>query len=923
MAFLLAHSQSSLHGKFNFIVKTVIERRKRIVASIKKSAELAEHDPCCWRGGQDKRFLSSSRCHATIATSSIDCGWHKSPLAGFPRMNPHDKTHASPTGASDPVPTRDEVASEYFSLLPFAPYPVQEEALLAYFTSNQGVLVCAPTGTGKTLIAEAAVYEALRTGTRMYYTTPLIALTDQKLDEIRESAVRWGFDANSVGLVTGNRTVNPNAPVLVVVAEILLNRLLNREVFDFNEVSAVVMDEFHSFNDVERGVVWELTLGLLPPTVRTLLLSATVGNSVEFTSWLQRAHGRKLTLVQGTERKVPLQFEWVEDELLGDFAEKIAAGNEIDRRTPALFFCFNRSICWTTAEMLKGKSLIDKSRQAELAEYLNAADMSEGAGPKLKQILMRGVGVHHAGILPRYRRMVEELFQRKLLSVCVCTETLAAGINLPARSVVLPSLLKGPAGKKKVVEAATAHQIFGRAGRPQYDANGYVYALAHEDDVKILKWRQKYDQIPEDTKDLGLMKAKKQLKKKMPKRRTDEQYWTQQQFDALREAPSAKLASRGRLPWRLLAYMLLKAPEVQPLRDLVGKRLLDPKSLDEARRDLNRMLITLWTSGYVTLDPKPRFKSSTPSGIGAAVSNKPHAKEPEKVAGLFGELLAQKRAEEALPGNKDANDGSGKPAEVSTDDNRDYELDDYCPEFAYPTERLEWLVQLRSVHPLYGVYMADQLAVADPEERILAFESVLDVPGTVARSVRVPRYDQMPAGTLAQLRLDPRLLQTGLATAAELGASGPSDEEEVADRGFGRVMFDEPKVWPLTLGEKIYRLFQFDYPSVHDVSVRPVWIAGELREFNFDFNKYVTSRGLQKDEGILFRHLLRLILLLDEMANIPPLETTVEEWEYQLDDLAEKLTQACRQVDPQSTDEVLETALGGDELAPEKRRAKG
>jgi len=824
-------------------------------------------------------------------------------------MTKHDTTPGDDLRV-DPTIPRDQIAEEYFALLPFTPYPVQEEALLGYFTSDQGVLVCAPTGTGKTLIAEAAVYEALRTGTRMYYTTPLIALTDQKLDELRSSAERWGFGADSVGLVTGNRTVNPDAPVLVVVAEILLNRLLNREAFDFSGVSSVVMDEFHSFNDMERGVVWELTLGLLPTSIRTLLLSATVGNSVEFTAWLQRAHARRLTLVQGTQRIVPLQFEWVEDELLADFAEKIAAGNEVDRRTPALFFCFNRSLCWTTAEMLRGKSLIDKARQAELAEYLNAADMSEGAGPKLKQILMRGVGVHHAGILPRYRRMVEELFQRKLLSICVCTETLAAGINLPARSVVLPSLLKGPRGKKKMVDAATAHQIFGRAGRPQFDASGYVYALAHEDDVKINRWRVKYDQIPEDTKDPGLMKAKKQLKKKMPKRRTDEQYWTQQQFDALREAPSAKLASRGRLPWRLLAYMLLKSPEVQLLRDLVGRRLLDPKALEEGRRDLNRMLITLWTAGYVELEPKPRFKSSAPAAKAKS------AAEPEQPAGLFGELLAKKRAEE----NHTQADAAAEPAASEGNADRGYELDDYRPEFAHPTERLPWLVQMRSVHPLYGVYLADQLAIADPEERILAFESVLDVPGTVARCVRVPNYEQMPAGTLAKSRLDPRLLQLGLATAAELGSPSGDEDEEVTDRGFGRVMFDEPKVWPLTLGEKIYRLFQADYPSVHDVSVRPVWIAGELREFGFDFNKYVTSRGLQKEEGILFRHLLRLILLLDEMANIPPLETTVEEWEYQLDDLAEQLTLACRRIDPQSTDEVLETGLGGDELAKIKRR---
>ncbi len=154
-------------------------------------------------------------------------------------------------------------------------------------------------GTGKTLIAEAALFEALHTGTTAYYTTPLIALTEQKFREMQTLAVRWGFFPDDVGLVTGNRRENPDARVLVVVAEILLNRLLHREAFDFSNVSAVVMDEFHSFNDPERGIVWELSLGLLPPHVRTLLLSATVGNAVEFVHWLRIGHDRKLELVAG------------------------------------------------------------------------------------------------------------------------------------------------------------------------------------------------------------------------------------------------------------------------------------------------------------------------------------------------------------------------------------------------------------------------------------------------------------------------------------------------------------------------------------------------------------------------------------------------------------------------------------------------
>ena len=806
------------------------------------------------------------------------------------------------------IPDRDTLASEYFERLPFDPYPVQEEALLGYFTGQQGVLVCAPTGTGKTLIAEAAVYEALRTGRQMYYTTPLIALTDQKLDELQQSAIRWGFSETDIGLITGNRRINPDAPVLVVVAEILLNRLLNPDSFDFSGVSSVVMDEFHSFNDPERGIVWELTLGLLPASVRTMLLSATVGNALEFTSWLRKAHQRNLQLVIGTERKVPLQYEWVGDELLPDFSEKVAEGDEVSRRTPSLMFCFSRAQCWTTAELLKGKKVIDKQRQGELANYLNEMDFSSGVGPKLKQLLMRGVGVHHAGVLPRYRKIVESLFQKKLLAYCVCTETLAAGINLPARSVILPSLLKGPKGKKKLVEISSAQQIFGRAGRPQYDDRGYVFALAHEDDVKIERWREKYDSIPEDTKDPGLLRAKKQLKKKMPKRRSEEAYWSEQQFLQLQQADSANLASRGRLPWRLLAYLLGKDSSVEPIRQMVNRRLLDGKGIEEAQRDLNRMLITLWSAGYVELDPKPRPaepKAMTPGSSKASGNQETKSDHrPPATEGLFGEILDQMRP--AMEEESKSVTESNSEDEASLIESRGYEVRDYHPASAEPTERLDRLVHLRSINPLFGVYLADQLAIADPLERVAALESVLEVPGTVARLARVPSLEEMPAGTLATSRLDPQLLQLGLATAEELGAKAEEDNEETfEDRGFGRVMFQEPKVWPLTIGEKILRLFRNEYPRVHDVRVRPVWIVGELLEFGGDFNRYVTAKKLQKEEGILFRHCLRMILLLDEMANVPPLETTVETWEKPLDDLAAQLTEACRKVDPQSTDEVL------------------
>jgi superfamily II DNA/RNA helicase len=627
-----------------------------------------------------------------------------------------------------------------------------------------------------------------------------------------------------------------------------------REKSHFEDVSAVVMDEFHSFNDPERGIVWEFSLGLLPSHVRLLLLSATVGNAFEFREWMREVHLRKLDLVQSDERKVPLTFHWVGDQLLNEQIETMAEGDEASRYTPALVFCFNREECWTVAEQLKGKSLLAKGQREALLEQIDRHDWSRGAGPKLKQIVQRGVGVHHAGVLPYYKRIVENFFQQKLLAVTVCTETLAAGINLPARSVVLPSLVKGPPDDKKLIDPSSAHQMFGRAGRPQFDTQGHVFALAHEDDVKIQRWREKYDQIPEDTKDAGLRKAKKALKKKMPTRRANQTYWTQAQFEKLRQAPAAKLQSRGQIPWRLLAYMLDASSEVEPIRVLAGKRLMTGKRLEQGLAHLEQMLNTLWRAGYVTLEPPPPKASAADSS-------------------------------------------------ERTDD-----ASEYRPREAHPTEHLAQLARLRGVNPLYGIFVSRQLDIADQTERWQAFESLLEMPGSVARYVRVPKHDQLPPGPLATARLDSMLLTLGLATAEELYGRDPDDEEEDRRRRF----YDEEPVFILTLAEKLKRLFDHDFPGVTEVRITPVWVAGEVLEFGGDFNKYITSKGLQKQEGIIFRHLLRLILLLSEFMHVPPPETDPVQWAVDLRQTHDALVACCRRVDLTSVDQVLEEELSAE-----------
>ncbi len=916
-----------------------------------------------------------------------------------------------------PAASRDDLATQYLEQLPYEPYPVQEEALLAWFTTDRGILVAAPTGTGKTLIAQAALFEALHTGKIAYYTTPLIALTDQKFQEMQQAAVSWGFKADDIGLVTGNRKVNPDARVLVVVAEVLLNRLLHESAFSFDDVSAVVMDEFHSFNDPERGIVWELTLSMLPKHVRLLLLSATVGNTAEFMGWLQRAHGRRLDLVQSSDRKIPLRYHWVADELLNEQLERMARGDDAERKTPTLVFCFNRDECWNVAEELKGKDMLAEGQQKLLAKEMTHYDWSQGIGPKLKTLLMRGVGVHHAGVLPRYKRIVEDLFQRKLLTVCVCTETLSAGMNLPARSVLMSALMKGPRGKKSLIDPSVAHQIFGRAGRPQFDTEGHVYALAHEDDVKIERFKARLNQIPEDTKDPLLIRKRKELKKKMPKRRAGEQYWTMEQFDKLVAAPPTQLKSQGAFPWRLLAYMLSVAPEVSRLRQAVSKRLMDAKQSQKAQQTLDEMLLTLEAGSYVTLSPQsPLAKRIADAGVidpplgerlqtlaaegrfGVVEKWSGQYEQPIELvvagdefvedADEFGSGLEDAAAAEAAAGQAAAEvetevaqrllaplaplgrgllaGGEGEsltglslelpPSEISnlraeiepgdvppvappsvplppeppkttltstlkfllaaqgfrasskttgsgpTFIREDVieEVDRYEALIATPTQTLSQLLTFKSINPLYGMFLIDVLPHADGPERVQAIESTLGFPIALVKALRIPRAEYLPPSLFTQKFLNPELLQRGVATQTELAAMLSPEQLELPP---------EERTWPITFPDKLWRLFQTEFPSVTDMPMTPVWAAGELLHYGGDFNKLVTSRKIVRQEGILFRHVLRFILLCEEfMDHLTPGSA----WHSELIEISGILTDSCRFIDPHSTDMMIESAKAAD-----------
>ena len=345
--------------------------------------------------------------------------------------------------------------------------------------------------------------------------------------------------------------------------------------------------------------------------------------------------------------------------------------------------------------------------------------------------------------------------------------------------------------------------------------------------MKIARWREKYDQIPEDTKDPGLLKAKKALKKKMPTRRANEQYWNEAQFEKLRAAPPGKLYSRGPLPWRLLAYMLDASPEVDLIRRLVGKRLMDPGQLEAgpegARPDADDAV-----AGRLR-DARARSRRRTtnwprPSGRRAPKKAKPRR---SGWSSRFG--FAEKPSRRAEPPPVQA---AVRPPHART-----------CRSCSL----------FRGINPLYAVFLVNQLGIADRNERIQAMESVLELPRSVGHFVRVPRQDEMPPGPLATHAARPA------AAATRPGHAGGA----VAQRAEGRrraataaASTTRSRKWVLTLADKLRRLFDYDFPGVHDLRTSPVWAAGELLEFGGDFNKYVTSKSLQKQEGMVFRHLL-------------------------------------------------------------------
>ncbi|MEN9877826.1 MAG: hypothetical protein RLZZ158_865 [Cyanobacteriota bacterium] len=396
------------------------------------------------------------------------------------------------------------------------PFPLDGFQLEAIDALNQGhsVVVSAPTGSGKTLIGEYAIYRALAHGQRVFYTTPLKALSNQKLRDFRAQ-----FGNDQVGLMTGDLTANREAPIVVMTTEIFRNMLyaeLEGDEDPLEGVEAVVLDECHYMNDSQRGTVWEESIIHCPPPIQLVALSATVANAGQLTDWIEQVHG-PTDLIVSNFRPVPLQFSFCSAKGLHPLLNEAGTGLHPNCKVwrapkghqrkgktpkppqpeapslgfvvaqlaerqmlPAIVFLFSRRGCDKAVRDLAKASLVNEAEAARLLQRVEA--FAENSPEAVRdgghaEALLRGVAAHHAGVLPAWKELIEELFQEGLVKVVFATETLAAGINMPARTTVISALSKRTENGHRPLMASEFLQMAGRAGRRGLDVQGYVVTV--------------------------------------------------------------------------------------------------------------------------------------------------------------------------------------------------------------------------------------------------------------------------------------------------------------------------------------------------------------------------------------------------------------------------------------------------------------
>jgi superfamily II RNA helicase len=401
-------------------------------------------------------------------------------------------------------------------------YPAQEEALIE-LVSGANVVLATPTGSGKSLVATGALYAALAAGRRSYYTAPIKALVSEKFFALCDV-----FGAVNVGMLTGDAAVNAAAPIIACTAEVLANIAL-REGADA-DIGFIVMDEFHFYGDPDRGWAWQVPL-LELPRAQFLLMSATLGDVTFLRGDLTRRTGRPTALVANTERPVPLHHYYATTPMHETIGDLLAT-----KQAPVYVVHFTQASALERAQALMSVNVSSKEEKAAIADLIGGFRFSSAFGTTLSRLVRHGIGVHHAGMLPKYRRLVEQLAQAGLLKVICGTDTLGVGINVPIRTVVFSALSKYDGTRTRLLSAREFHQIAGRAGRAGYDTAGTVVVQAPDHEVENLK---QFAKVADDPK-----KRRKLVRRKVPEGMVP---WSESTMNRLVEAAPEPLTSNMRV----------------------------------------------------------------------------------------------------------------------------------------------------------------------------------------------------------------------------------------------------------------------------------------------------------------------------------------------------------------------------------------
>lgn len=412
-------------------------------------------------------------------------------------------------------------------------YPAQEEASLALLAGDN-VILATPTGSGKSMVANAAHFIALARGQRSFYTAPIKALVSEKFFALCEI-----FGAENVGMMTGDATVNSNAPIIAATAEIVANIALREG--EHARIDQVVMDEFHYYSEPERGWAWQVPL-LELPKAQFLLMSATLGDTAWLEEDLTKRTGRTTTYVGGAERPVPLDFHYVFTPVHETIEELLADG-----KAPIYVVHFSQREATERAQALTSMKIITDEEKQRIAEEIGNFRFTTTFGKTLSKLVRRGIGIHHAGMLPKYRRLVERLSQTGLLKVICGTDTLGVGINVPIRTVLITGLAKYDGTRQRILKSREFHQIAGRAGRAGYDTEGTVVVEAPEHEIENVKLRRKAGDDP---------KKLKKIRKKSA--RDGEVSWSENTFERLKVAEPEELTSQFKVSNSMLLNVVAR-----------------------------------------------------------------------------------------------------------------------------------------------------------------------------------------------------------------------------------------------------------------------------------------------------------------------------------------------------------------------------